>query len=274
MTTSFMVDREAPGSPVLFGRRGLPRIGIALPVLVEVGGLSTPLLGRTRDLGMNGICAATPTCFAYQDVRGIALHGPEGKLHLAAEGRWQEEAAGRDAFFTGISLCEPQDSSVDRLWDIVHGRTKWLTRWLAQQSEFAALDLRDLLELAHVTRLRDLRVGQVLYRQAIETPSSDSLFVVLSGRLALELRTARERRVDVAELGPGSVFGGLGLVTELPPHETCIAAADSSLLEVSRGAFINLKCAAPGLAFELAAIAVRCHSARIVSALGGALDRG
>lgn len=265
---------DSVGNDALFGRRALPRVGIALPVSLRVAGLPGGLAGRTRDLGLSGLCVATPSCFSFGDLRSVYLETPGGPLRLGVEGRWQVEATGQDAFFTGVRLLEADEAIIDTLWDLVHERTKWLTRWLSRQPELVPLELGDFIELAHVTRLRDLCGGQMLYRQGQQRGHDESLFIVLNGRVGIELLTPSGRRVDVAEFGPGQIVGGAALVSDLEPQETCVACTDTTLLEISQGAYRNLLSVSPGLAFRLGAVATRCHSESLLSALRVAVDNG
>jgi hypothetical protein len=262
----------APSS-VLLGRRALPRVGVSLRARIHVSGLVAPLSASTRDLGLRGICVATPTRFAHQDITKVTLYGAGETIELRGEGRWQAEVPGRDAFLTGIALCDVNESAHDALWDIVHERVKKLTRWLKQQPVLEVLEFDDLLELAHATRLQELRMGQVLYQQDGEGAVGSSLYLVSTGAIALESRSAQGRVVAVHEIGPGGLFGGLGLVADLPPGESAVAAADSTLLEISGAAFEYLQHAAPGFAFRLAAVAVGTNVLRLRGALGTLGDR-
>ena len=40
---------DPEGSAVLFGRRALPRVGVSLPVTLQIAGLPCGLAARTRD---------------------------------------------------------------------------------------------------------------------------------------------------------------------------------------------------------------------------------
>jgi hypothetical protein len=269
-----VTPRVAPApSSVLLGRRALPRVGVVLRARVHVAGLVAPLWATTRDLGLRGACVATPTRFAHQDITGITVYGGREPIELRAVGRWQAEVPGRDAFLTGVALWDVSEAAHDALWDIVHERVKDLTRWLKQQPVLDALEFDDLLELAHATRIQELRTGQVLYQQEGEGPPGSSLYLVSSGAIALEARSSRDRVIAMHEIGPGGLFGGLGLVADLPAGETAVAATDASLLEISGAAFEYLQHAAPGFAFRLAAVAVGTNVLRLQSALRVLGDR-
>jgi hypothetical protein len=260
-------------SSMLLGRRALPRVGVSLRARLHVQGLVAPLSATTRDVGLRGVCVATPTPFAHQDLHRVTLYNAGATVELRGEGRWQAEGGGRDAFLTGIALIDVSEASHDSLWDIVHERVKKLTRWLKQQPVLEVLEFDDLLELAHATRIQELRAGQVLYQQDKDAAPGRSLYLVTAGAIALEQRTPRGRVAGVDEIGPGGLFGGLGLVADLPPGEIALATADSSLLEISPAAFEYLQQSAPGFAFRLAAVAVGTNVLRLRGTLAAVTDR-
>jgi len=266
---------------VVLGRRALPRVGMCFPVRLHLAGLPCPLDARTRDLGVGGACVATPSRFALADLRRVTLMPPTGVIELLAEGRWQAEVSGEDAFLSGLRFLEVPGETRDQLWDLAHEQAKSLTRWLSQQPGFAELDLSDTLDVVHVTRLRDVRAGGRLYRQStrpraggllrrhcIQAYGEDSIFVLARGEVVLEMRTPLEQTLVLARVRTGEVLGGIALAANMLPGETAIVEQDASLLEISRGAFENLKQVSPALAFRLASFAMRSHLLRLESAFG------
>lgn len=264
------VSKTSSGSPsaAVLGRRALPRVGISFPVRLHLAGLPGPLDARARDLGVGGVCIATASRFVVRDLRRLVLVLPAGAVELPAEARWQIEASGEDAFLTGVRFLDIPDETLDLLWDVVHEQAKSLTRWLSQQRELAGLSLGDALDLAHLTRLREFRAGGSIYRQGVQASGEDSIFVVMRGEIVLETRTPAHRKFVVGHVRPGQLFGGMGIVANALPSETALVDRDSSLLEVSRGTFENLKQASPALAFQIASLATRSHLLRLESALG------
>jgi hypothetical protein len=262
--------RYAPGwSSASLGRRALPRVAISFPVRLHVTGLAGSLEARARDVGAGGMCVATPSPFAVSDLRAVTLLTPNGRVDLGAEARWQHEVSGEDGFFTGLRFLEVSDGPLELLWDLVHERAKSLARWLLHQPDFSGLGVQDNLEIAQVTRLREVRAGGLLYRQG---SPEDSIFVVTRGEIVFELRTPRQRKRTLGRVGPGQVVGGLGLVANSLPGETAIADRDVSLLEISRGAFENLQAANPALAFHVASLVVNGQLRRMETALGRWID--
>jgi hypothetical protein len=268
MMSSPSEARPGPWGASVLGRRALPRVAISLPVRLHLGELG-PLDARARDLGAGGVCVATPSCFAPQDLRRVTLLLTSGRIEVDAEGRWQLEVSGEDGFLTGIRFLDIPEEALERVWDLVHQRSKALAHWLLQQHEFADLNLRDVVDLAHVTRMREIRAGGLLYRQGVR---DDSAFVVTCGEVVFERRTPRDRKLMVGRARPGQLLGGLGVVANCLPNETAVADSDVSLLEISRGAFENLQLTSPALAFQVASLVMQSHLRRLDSALGRLVD--
>lgn len=260
--------RPGPWGTSLLGRRALPRVAISAPVRLQLAGLG-PLDARARDLGAGGACVSTRSCFAPQDLRRVTLLLGDGPLEVEAEGRWQLEVAGDDAFLTGVRFLDVPELARERLWDVVHQQSKTLTRWLLQQRDFAGLDLCDAVDLVHITRVREIRAGGLLYRQGMH---DDSIFIVTRGEVVFERRTPRDRKLTVGRALPGQLLGGLGVVADSPASETALADRDVTLLEISRGAFENLQLTSPLLAFQLASRVVQSHLQRVDSTLGRLVD--
>ena len=260
--------RPGPLGASVLGRRALPRVALSFPARLHLGAFGL-LDAHARDLGAGGICVSTPSCFALQDLRRVALLLSGGPTEVEAEGCWQLEVTGEDAFLTGIRFVDVSEQGLERLWDVVHQQSKALTRWLLQQREFAELNLCDAVDLVHVTRMREIRAGGLLYRQGVR---DDSIFIVTRGEVVFERRTPRERKLTVGRAVPGQLFGGLGVVANSLPSESALADCDVTLLEISRGAFENLQLTSPPLAFQLASLVMQSHLRRVDSALGRLVD--
>jgi hypothetical protein len=242
---------------------------MAFPVQLHLAGLAGPLASVARDLSAGGFCAATPSCFAMQDLRRVTLMLPEKRLDLQAEGRWQLEMAGEERFFTGIQFVDIPGDALEPLWDLVHRQTKLLTVWLSEQRDFQQLGLHEAMDLVQLTRLREVRAGKTLYWQGRR---DDSIFVVHSGEVVLERRTPEHHKLAVGRIGPGQVLGGVGVVADLLPGETAVVDRDASLLEIARGSFESLQRSNPALAFRIASIVTHRHIERIDGALRRLLD--
>lgn len=273
MSLAFAPRGDPPSGDKLLGRRSLARVPMDLALRIHVAGLPGPLPARTRDLGVGGLCIATQSRFSLGDLRKVSLLHPTAKLDLVAEGRWQAEVPGRDAFLSGIRFPEVDARTLDRLWDLVHDQTKHLSRWLSQESDLKALALGDLIGLIHVMRLRDMGSGETVYRPEAKQLGDDSILVVAKGRVVLEARCSSGRKIALGEAGRGQIVGGVALVCDAPPLESAIVSEAASFLEISRSAFAFLCSASPPLAADLASIVARSYVERLQTALTCAVQR-
>ena len=92
---------------------------------------------------------------------------------------------------------------------------------------FAELEPDDLLDLAELGREEELAAGQALCEQ--DRPDSGDLFVVLSGRAAVFVRSGaagEAHESEVASLGPGEVVGELALLDGSPRSATVRSQSD------------------------------------------------
>lgn len=279
MTLPLVIESSSPPphdrtSETVFGRRGAPRVAMAFPVALHVTGLAGPLEGRARDLSISGVGVETPTRFALAELRRVTLLPAGARIELAAAGRWQRELPAERSFLTGIQLLQVEGPALDQIWDLVHAQAKSLTHWLSKQPAFEGLDLNQCVDLAHLTRLRELPTGARVYRQGVSASGEDSLFVLMRGSVVLELRTPRQRTLVMGRVAPGQMFGGAALLTGEPAGESAIIERDATLLEISRATFENLAATNAELAFGIAAIAMRSHRAHAESALVRLVDEG
>ena len=92
---------------------------------------------------------------------------------------------------------------------------------------FAAADLRALLGMA---REWHLPAGSVLLEERSE---GRSCFVVVRGRVDVSVTVGNRRHV-ITTIGPGTVFGEMSLLEELPRSATCSARTEALVLEFGR----------------------------------------
>ncbi len=93
------------------------------------------------------------------------------------------------------------------------------------------LDDSDLEWMITNGRKRRCSSGDILVKQG--TPL-DSLFIVLSGQLAVIISGRRGRQVEVARLLTGEVVGEMSFVDSLPPTATVKVQTDSAVLSIDR----------------------------------------
>ena len=91
-----------------------------------------------------------------------------------------------------------------------------------------------LRALATMVTRRSAPRGSAIMRAGDPT---DSLYIVVSGRLKVMMGEADGKEVILSILGPGEFFGEMGLVDDGPRSATVIAIEPCELLSVSKRAF-------------------------------------
>ena len=91
-----------------------------------------------------------------------------------------------------------------------------------------------LRALATMVTRRSAPRGSAIMRAGDPT---DSLYIVVSGRLKVMMGEADGKEVILSILGPGEFFGEMGLVDDGPRSATVIAIEPCELLAVSKRAF-------------------------------------
>jgi CRP/FNR family transcriptional regulator, cyclic AMP receptor protein len=110
---------------------------------------------------------------------------------------------------------------------------------------FASLGDAELAMLVQVVARRSVPRGSMLMAEGDLT---DSLYIVISGRLKVMMSDADGKEVILALLGPGEIVGEMGLIDDNPRSATVIAVEPSELLTISKREF--RKCLAEN--FEMA----------------------
>jgi len=253
--------------------RSDPRVGVDFPVDVYTTDLPGPLPGRTRDLGVGGVCVVTPSSFAIKAICRVVLTLPSGVLQLEAGGQWQREVPAEDLVLTGIRFHDPPEAAVDVLWEIVIQAGKQLARFLHHKSDLKELGLEEAMGLAQVSRLRNIPTGGWIYRQDTAQPGEDSIFIITRGTVVLQTRVRDAREVMLARLSVGEMFGGLPLFGDVPHAESAVAETDLLLFEVDRGAYGYMRGAKPWLAHRLAQAGTRSYARHLREVLTRLRDR-
>jgi len=110
---------------------------------------------------------------------------------------------------------------------------------------FGGLDDDALDRLAASVGQRSYRRGDVIF---YEGDAGDSLFVVASGRVKLEVGSRAGDTMLLTTLGAAETFGELALIDQGARSATATALEPTLLLSVSRPTLINLLTERPGLA--------------------------
>ena len=103
-------------------------------------------------------------------------------------------------------------------------------RFLADSDLFVGLSDEQTERLAHLARRRDVAAGDVV---VTEGSMGDSLFLLLSGELAVSTRDSRQKDVLLATLRDrGAFFGEMSIVDPAPRSAWVRAVAPSVVLEI------------------------------------------
>jgi CRP-like cAMP-binding protein len=239
------------------------RVGFDAPVRIYSRGFSGPLAGRTRDLGVGGMCVATDSLVALDAIERVDLLLSDGALSLAVKGRWQ--AAVEEACFvlSGLEFVRPDPHAISRLWDVLAARGKELALFLYAGSDLSDLGAEEALGLAQVSRSRLAPRGATIYPRSGAAPGDSSIYIVEEGDVALEVRVGGVIPKVIDRLGKGRLFGGVALITDEPEAERALAESDVRLIEIDASAYRYLSATRPWLACHLATAVARAYGKRM-----------
>ncbi len=111
--------------------------------------------------------------------------------------------------------------------------------WIAlhMSDAFRDVDPAVLVDLESEFELVSLYGGEVLLRQG---DCTDSVFIVVSGRLRVATTTAEGLEVPLAELGAGETVGEMALLSGEPRSATVYAIRDTQLAQLSKSSVERL----------------------------------
>lgn len=119
---------------------------------------------------------------------------------------------------------------------------------LADIPLFAGLGAEALQTVEQHAALRTVRKNTVVIQRGDE---SNSLYVVLTGRLKVCVAGDVGKEVILNTLGPGDHFGELAILGDMPRTATVVSLEDSRLLTLSRTAFLELVREQPDIALAV-----------------------
>jgi hypothetical protein len=94
----------------------------------------------------------------------------------------------------------------------------------------------------------EVRAGQTVIEQG---DAADLFYVIDQGTFRVSQRPATGDPVTLRTMGPGEVFGEIGLLTSSPRTATVTAESDGRLFALDRAGFLGLVDAGPGLTTQL-----------------------
>jgi CRP/FNR family cyclic AMP-dependent transcriptional regulator len=122
---------------------------------------------------------------------------------------------------------------------------------LASIPMFRHLGNRQRARLAQHFCRRAYPPGAVIVRQG---DTSMSFYVVLSGKVRVVRHSSGDDGVDIVEEGPGSFFGEMGVIDDLPRAATVVALEPTECGLLAKWDFQRELAADPGIALSLISV--------------------
>ncbi len=253
------------------GIRAAQRVAIDLPVRIDADGLCGHLFGRTRDLSSTGVCLSTPSPIDLKSVRQVQISLDNTTMVLPVVGLWTRDDAQEGSVLSGFAFDPLASAQKTALRDLVHERSRRVSRFLEDQTVLGDLGDEDLLGLASVTRMKTIPAGHFVHRQGETDPEGGSLYVIRRGQVTLQLRLRDRVEMPILKLSPGDILGGLPLIGEIGQPDSAVANDNLELFEIDSLAFRFLRINRPWLAHRLTSLLVRIHVERLANALDAAV---
>jgi len=254
--------RAGPVAPL--ESRDDPRVACEFRVALHTE-LSTPLVAAARDVSVGGLCVATAYPFAFQSLESVAFELGQAPLRLRANGRWQRTDAASQTVLTGLEFAPLEARIEDLLWDFVVDTGKDIARFIHRRSALRGIGLDGALGIAHASRLRVLRAGELIYCEG--RSGSNSIFIVREGSVTLQVRVRDVRNELLGVVEVGQLFGGLALLAGVAQPELAVARTPTRLLEIDERALNHLARSRPWLAPEIAFAVTRAYGERVRQSL-------
>ena len=99
---------------------------------------------------------------------------------------------------------------------------------------FEALDAQRLETMSRISSLRQVPRGNTVLREGDHT---DNIYFIVNGALKVLVSDEEGREVILSILGPGEMFGEMGVLDDHPRSATVIATQSSDLVLVNKGDF-------------------------------------
>jgi small-conductance mechanosensitive channel/CRP-like cAMP-binding protein len=130
----------------------------------------------------------------------------------------------------------PEETEVRRMRSDLF-RSDFLSRLLADEKGTLLLKEDDLTEVARLARRVRFTRGETVFRQG---DPGETCCVVVWGKVHGRVEYQDAAQANEFDLGPGSLFGEMSLVTGLPRTATILAQEEVELIEISKDAFTKL----------------------------------
>lgn len=127
------------------------------------------------------------------------------------------------------------------------------------------LDNEHLMQIANVTRMRDVPAGEVLFREG-DVPHD--VFLVVSGSVALDIHTHSGSSRRIMAVGPGEILGWSALLEQTQMTATATTMVPSKVAEINTRELLAICKHNPRFGYELLrrtslALAARLSATRL-----------
>ncbi len=127
------------------------------------------------------------------------------------------------------------------------------------------IDNEHLLQIADVTRMRDVEPGQVLFREG-DVPQD--VFLVLSGSVALDINTLQGGSRRIMAVGSGEILGWSALLEQTQMTATATTIYLSKVAQINTDQLLSICKHNPRFGYELLrrtslALAARLSATRL-----------
>jgi len=151
---------------------------------------------------------------------------------------------------------ETRDTARDLL------RSDFVRKLLVDEKGQALLSEADLAGLAPAIRRVQFTAGETIFLQG---EAGESCYVLVRGTVRGRVEYSDLRQAHEFDLGPGSLFGEMSLVTGLPRTATLVSPGETEMLMISREAFTRLLALRKEIPEALARIVARRAEANLAA---------
>jgi CRP-like cAMP-binding protein len=110
------------------------------------------------------------------------------------------------------------------------------------------IDNKHLLQIAEVTRMRDVEPGQVLFREG-DVPQD--VFLVVSGCVALDIGAPGVGSKRIGTVGPGEILGWSALLEQTQMTATATTSCPTCVAQINTAQLLTICHRNPRFGYEL-----------------------
>lgn len=133
------------------------------------------------------------------------------------------------------------------MFDFITKRRKTDEDW-SEASVFSELGRRELAEVEKLLKPMSKKAGDMVFSQ--DDPG-DGLYIVASGSVSVFHQEKDDTHLKLTEIGTGSFFGEMALLSDIPRTASAVAAEDTDLLLLNRTDLLDLSEARPRIGVKI-----------------------